>query len=130
MYCFGCKNVVLENNSYDGGMNLKAEIQNMDASEIKLKGDHIAINGGGNMTETAGDIYYVSSDENILKVSDTGIVTAVGEGTASIRTFAVSGGRKYEGNTIEFTVSIPLSSIVARSDSAPVSGVSTFHVTC
>lgn len=101
----GCKNVVLENNSYDGGMNLKAEIQNMDASEIKLKGDHIAINGGGNMTETAGDIYYVSSDENILKVSDTGIVTAVGEGTASIRTFAVSGGRKYEGNTIEFTVS-------------------------
>ena len=30
------KNVVLENNSYDGGMNLKAEIQNMDASEIKL----------------------------------------------------------------------------------------------
>ena len=32
-------------------------------------------------------------------------MTVVGEGTASIRTFAVSGGRKYEGNTIEFTVS-------------------------
>ena len=98
MYKFnGCKNVVPENNSYDSGMNLKAEIQNMDASENQAQRGSYCHQRRRKYSRDSGDIYYVSSsDENILKVSDTGIVTAVGEGTASIRTFAVSGGRKYE----------------------------------
>ena len=99
----GCQNVTISGNNYDGGLNVGSEHEQTNADQINVENDIIAVQSD-NKTDVAGKVYYESSDEAVLKVSSTGVVTAVGNGKASIKTYAVAGGRRYDGNALEFEV--------------------------
>lgn len=51
-----------------------------------------------------GTIFYKSSNDKVVKVSASGVVTAVGNGTADVTAYAVAGGRKFEAAPITYTV--------------------------
>ena len=99
----GCKNVVIEGNEYDGGMNAGSSISNMSASDITVTNDAMKVNADST-TAPNGTMYYESDNEKVVKVSSTGVVTAVGAGTANVTGYMVVGGRKFPTNTVTFTV--------------------------
>lgn len=57
------------------------------------------------------DVQYVSSDESVVRVTDEGIVTAVGAGTATI-SLTVGDGIMYHFNTTNVTVNVKKSNTV------------------
>ena len=79
----GCKNVVIEGNEYDGGMNAGSSISNMSASDITVTNDAMKVNADST-TAANGTVYYESDNEKVVKVSSTGVVTAAGAGTANV----------------------------------------------
>ena len=99
----GCKNVVIEGNEYDGGMNAGSSISNMSASDIIVTNDAMKVNADST-TAANGTMYYESDNEKVVKVSSTGVVTAVGAGTANVTGYMIVGGRKFPTNTVTFTV--------------------------
>lgn len=100
----GCKQVEIEGNQYDGGLNAGISLQNTTTNDITLTND-IAANNADNKLDKAETIFYKSSNEAVVKVSSTGVVTAVSNGTADVTAYAVVGGRKFEAAPISYTVS-------------------------
>ena len=101
----GCKQVKIEGNQYDGGLNAGISLQNnTTTSDITLTND-IAANNADNKLDKAGTIFYKSSNEDVVKVSSAGVVTAVGDGKADVTAYAVVGGRKFEAAPVSYTVS-------------------------
>lgn len=99
----GCHNVKIENNVYDARMNAGSELKNGTAeADVTITDDKLALNND-NQTE-AGIIGYISSNEEIVKISSNGLVTAVGEGEAEITPYLLEGGRKFPGTPIKVTV--------------------------
>ena len=62
-------------------------------------------NNADNKLDKAGTIFYKSSNEDVVKVSSAGVVTAVGDGKADVTAYAVVGGRKFEAAPVSYTVS-------------------------
>lgn len=103
-YCFeGCKNVTIEGNTYDGGLNAGVELASTEKNQVTVKND-VAKVGADNKLNKVGTIFYKSSDDKVVKVSASGVVTAVGNGTADVTAYAVAGGRKFEAAPITYTV--------------------------
>ena len=101
----GCKQVKIEGNQYDGGLNAGISLQNnTTTSDITLTNDIVA-NNADNKLDKAGTIFYKSSNEDVVKVSSAGVVTAVGDGKADVTAYAVVGGRKFEAAPVSYTVS-------------------------
>ena len=91
----GCKNVVIENNSYDNGLKMNVSISNMQNSDVQIGESEGILIGNGQMTAAVGDIHYESSNPDVAEVSYDGMVTAVSKGTADITAYSVMNGRKY-----------------------------------
>ncbi len=100
----GCKNVVIENNSYDNGLKMNVAINNMQNSDVQIGESEGILIGNGQMTSAVGDIHYESSNPDVAEVSYDGMVTAVSEGTADITAYSVMNGRKYVSNVQTITV--------------------------
>lgn len=94
---------MIEGNEYDGGMNAGSSISNMSASDITVTNDAMKVNADST-TAANGTMYYESDNEKVVKVSSTGVVTAVGAGTANVTGYMIVGGRKFPTNTVTFTV--------------------------
>lgn len=94
---------MIEGNEYDGGLNAGSSISNMSASDITVTNDAMKVNADST-TAPNGTMYYESDNEKVVKVSSTGVVTAVGAGTANVTGYMVVGGRKFPTNTVTFTV--------------------------
>lgn len=102
----GCKDVSIGNNTYDGGLNLKATTANMSASEdLTIEaGEGVAV-GSDNKTPAASrEISYEVSDESILSISSSGKMTALSPGKATVRAYVELGESKYYSNEVEITV--------------------------
>ena len=99
----GCKNVTIEGNTYDGGLNAGVELASTDKNQVTVKND-VAKVGADNKLNKEGTIFYKSSNDKVVKVSASGVVTAVGNGTADVTAYAVAGGRKFEAAPITYTV--------------------------
>lgn len=99
----GCKNVTIEGNTYDGGLNAGVELASTDKNQVTVKND-VAKVGADNKLNKVGTIFYKSSNDKVVKVSASGVVTAVGNGTADVTAYAVAGGRKFESAPITYTV--------------------------
>lgn len=99
----GCKNVTIEGNTYDGGLNAGVELASTDKNQVTVKND-VAKVGADNTLNKVGTIFYKSSNDKVVKVSASGVVTAVGNGTADVTAYAVAGGRKFEAAPITYTV--------------------------
>lgn len=99
----GCHDVKIENNVYDARVNAGSQLKNgTTEADVKIVGDELVLNKD-NQTD-AGIIGYTSSDENIAKVSSSGVVTAVGKGEAEITPYLLEGGRKFPGTPVKVTV--------------------------
>lgn len=94
---------MIEGNEYDGGLNAGSSISNMSASDITVTNDAMKVNADST-TAPNGTMYYESDNEKVVKVSSTGVVTAVGAGTANVTGYMVVGGRKFPTNAVTFTV--------------------------
>lgn len=99
----GCKNVTIEGNIYDGGLNAGVELASTEKNQVTVKND-VAKVGADNKLNKVGMIFYKSSDDKVVKVSASGVVTAVGNGTADVTAYAVAGERKFEATPITYTV--------------------------
>lgn len=99
----GCKNVTIEGSTYDGGLNAGVELASTDKNQVTVKND-VAKVGADNKLNKVGTIFYKSSNDKVVKVSASGVVTAVGNGTADVTAYAVAGGRKFEAAPITYTV--------------------------
>lgn len=99
----GCKNVTIEGNTYDGGLNAGVELASTDKNQVTVKND-VAKVGADNKLNKVGTIFYKSSNDKVVKVSASGVVTAVGNGTVDVTAYAVAGGRKFEAAPITYTV--------------------------
>ena len=99
----GCKNVTIEGNTYDGGLNAGVELASTDKNQVTVKNDVVKV-GADNKLNKVGTIFYKSSNDKVVKVSASGVVTAVGNGTADVTAYAVAGGRKFEAAPITYTV--------------------------
>ncbi|WP_322545573.1 hypothetical protein, partial [Clostridium perfringens] len=64
----------------------------------------ISFNGGNDISNPVGHLFYESSDENVITVSSDGVVKAVGEGTATVSAYNALNNRKYESNKITYNV--------------------------
>lgn len=99
----GCKNVNISGNLYDGGLNAGTAIyEGTDVSDITISDG--AANNESKLLDAVGQVYYVSDNKDVVVVSDAGLVQAVGEGTANVTVYSVCGNRKFQGNTLTFTV--------------------------
>lgn len=107
MFVFtGANNITIEDNKYDNGLNLRVNTSNMSnpSESINIIGDDLKINAN-NQKSGQGDVKYYSSNENVIKISKDGVVTAIGSGEAEVKAFVISDTRVYESNTITFNVS-------------------------
>lgn len=101
----GASDVVIENNKYDNGLNLRVNTSAMSnpAESIDIIGDDLKLNEN-NYIPVGGTVKYYSSDESVVTVDNNGVVTAVGEGVASVAAYSKSQTRAYKSNTITFNV--------------------------
>ncbi len=99
----GCKNVNISGNLYDGGLNAGTSIDNGTTVDDVTISDGAA-NNESKILDAVGQVYYVSDNKDVVVVSDAGLVQAVGEGTANVTVYSVCADRKFQGNTLTFTV--------------------------
>lgn len=95
----GCKNVLVQDNFYDGGLNPGMTLYNTDEDQVTIQSDD-AVTNQDNRLDKDGTLVYLSSNEDVVTVSAEGVVRAVGNGTAS----AVVGGRTFTSAPVEFQV--------------------------
>lgn len=105
LYVFnGCKNVQLENNTYDTGLKMNASIWNMQRSDIQIAdGEDISVGNGG-VTDSVDAVYYESSEPQVAAVSQDGVIMGISQGEAEIRAYMVNNGKKYVSGTLAVTV--------------------------
>lgn len=102
-----CNQVSLSGNTYDGGLNKRANLTGgMSADEKYIsidKNEGIKI-GTDNKSPAVGNVYYQSSDESVVTVSGSGRVSAVGEGVAKVKAYSLQDGRRFESDEVTFYV--------------------------
>lgn len=77
-----CKNVTVADNTYDAGLNQKIEVTaGTTKDDVTVVNDNLKI-GQDNNTDPKGQLYYFSSNPNVLTVSSTGEINAVAAGGA------------------------------------------------
>lgn len=91
-------------------VSLRNASVSVENATLNLKaGDTFDLNATANSDLL--DVQYVSSDESVVRVTDEGIVTAVGAGTAAI-SLTVGDGIMYHFNTTNVTVNVKKSNTV------------------
>ena len=90
----------------------------MSASDITVTNDAMKVNADST-TAPNGTMYYESDNEKVVKVSSTGVVTAVGAGTANVTGYMIVGGRKFPTNTVTFTVNAGSRAAASAAAAAP-----------
>lgn len=114
-----CKEVKLENNRYDGGLNQKIELTaGTQQNDLTIIRDDLKI-GADNKMEPLGKVSYWSSNPAVLTVNERGEITGISAGQAQVTAIAVTGTSSF--------ISEPLSIEVTGGSTAPAAGA--IHVT-
>lgn len=101
----GSNDIVIENNKYDNGLNLRVNTSAMSnpAGNVTIIGDDLKFNSDNNIS-AGGNVKYYSSNEDVVTVDDMGVITAVGNGVANVVAYSESETRAYKSNTITLNV--------------------------
>ncbi|NBH15409.1 DUF1349 domain-containing protein [Lachnospiraceae bacterium] len=115
LYAFnGCKEVIIQDNIYDGGLKLGGSKDNMEDSDIKVNTDGIAIGGNAQIIPAVGMVSYETvENDGVIQVSHTGKVTALKDGTAKVRAYTITGGKKFVSDWKTITVGKPENASIA-----------------
>lgn len=115
LYSFnGCKNVTINNNTYDGGLNLRADLSNMEASDLTIGANEGVQTGKDNMLppELEGEITvrFESSDTAVVKINADGkTATGLKAGEATIKAYMKVGDAKEECiGEVTLTITAPI----------------------
>lgn len=79
-----CKDINIENNTYDFGINMNVKLKGIDRSELKIKGDELSVNGSPNITTVDDKVQLASLNPEIVKIDENGNAVALKEGTAKV----------------------------------------------
>lgn len=104
---FSCKDVTIENNTYDDGQKLYAVPSGMANDGITIKNDAVTIaaNTGQPASSPVGAIRYASSDPVVVSVDANGNVQAKAAGSAQIYAWTEWNGSLIEADPLTITVS-------------------------
>src|SRR5690606_22888741 len=83
------RDVRLHDNRYDTGFNRRVDVSGMRAGDVTVEDAGFRV-GADARTDGLGTVGFTSSDPSVVAVDDDGVVTAVGEGTATLRAVATS----------------------------------------
>ena len=105
LYAFnGCTNVVLQDNTYDGGMNQRASIYNMGSEDIQIGAEEDITVNTDNRKDAAETVFYETGDPDVAKVTPEGVLVGVAEGETAVTAYVLSGGKKYASEPVKVTV--------------------------
>lgn len=79
----GSSDVLIQDNRYDNGLNLRADLETTQADQVTVDGDDIRI-GQDNIRPVVEAPKFRSSKPRVLKVAPDGTATAVAAGTAEV----------------------------------------------
>ncbi|MEV6423969.1 right-handed parallel beta-helix repeat-containing protein [Streptomyces sp. NPDC051662] len=99
----GADDITLANNTYGEGFNKRVNTADMDASEVTVTGDGLALNED-NISSAPVAVSFSSSHSNVATVDSAGVVRAVSDGTATITARAVIGGVQVTSNPVRVSV--------------------------
>ncbi|EKY27022.1 NPCBM/NEW2 domain-containing protein [Clostridium celatum] len=102
-YFRGCKNVILEGNTYDDGLIKNAVVTNMPLDYI-TNSDDITLNGSTTPSMPVNNIKYVSLNPAVATVSASGEITAISSGEAEVLAYYVWNNTSIESNKVTVTV--------------------------
>ena len=107
LYSFsGCEDVRISGNTYDGGLNLRANKSAMQEDGLIVEDEGVAVGSDSKQpAELEGlTVQYEVSDPEVLSVAEDGALTALKEGTATVKAYLLIGGRQYDSNEVAVTV--------------------------
>lgn len=106
-----CKNVILEDNTYDDGFKRYAVISGMSASNLINRDEEITVKTASDnvMFEAVKGVVYASSNPEVASVDAAGNLTAHKKGTASVYAYYEWNGTRILSNQIKITVDQDLS---------------------
>ena len=102
-----CKNVVIEGNTYDNGLNLNVTTAGarMSEDDVTIKDDELTLNQAGGNRVTSGDhIRYVTSDPAVAYVNEHGQLVGASEGTVELTAYVEWNGALVQSQGITVTV--------------------------
>lgn len=99
-----CKDINIENNTYDFGINMNVKLKGMDINELKIKGDKLSVNGPPNITTVDDKIQLASLNPEIVKIDEDKNAVALKEGTAELIAYYNWEGHLIKSEPIEINV--------------------------
>lgn len=119
-----CKNIKIENNSYDYGMNMNVKTDPATNGQVTITDDPLTINGSANVITAQGNVQYVSLNPEIVEINKDGKAVAKAAGTAQIIAFC-----KWKDSLVR---SIPIAITVGSGSALPeytIAGTDTITAT-
>ena len=98
------KDINIENNTYDFGINMNVKLKGTDSSEVKIKGDKLSINGSPNIITVDDKVHLASLNPEVVKIDDDKNAVALKEGTAEIIAYYNWKGSLIKSEPIEINV--------------------------
>ena len=89
----------------DEGPDMSVKLIGTDSSDVTLINDASELGVENNGSVSGDEYFYVSSNEEVVKISSDGVLNAVGKGTAEITVYSVIAGSRYESAPVVITVS-------------------------
>lgn len=99
-----CKNINIENNTYDFGINMNVKFKGTDESELNIVNDDLTVNGSANITTIDDKVQLLSSNPEVVKINEEGEAVAISEGTSEIIAYYNWRGSLVKSEPITITV--------------------------
>lgn len=100
-----CKDINIENNTYDDGMNLNVKLSGMNKDEVTVLKDPLTIGADSNLITSDSKVQYLSLNPDILQIDKDGKAIARKAGTATVMAYCRWKNSIVRSEKIEITVS-------------------------
>ena len=100
-----CKNVVMEGNRYDRGMNLNVKLGGSTKVSDIRNSDDVTVNGTASIVSNRSNVKYVTSNPNILRVTATNELEAISEGGVEVIAYIEKEGAIVRSESSTVTIS-------------------------
>lgn len=102
-----CKNVEINGNTYDDGLNLNVTTSGdkMTEDDVEIKDDVLTLNKeGNNLITSESKVHYITSDPTVAYVNEQGQLVGVADGTVTLTAYVEWNGTMIKRNSVEIPV--------------------------